>query len=181
MDPNADIPLAVVSIFDATDPNSIDGSSAGVLAPNIEAKIVNPEGKLMPPGEIGELLSRSPSNALGCAYSFQSLLEMGVLTRFADLANEKATKETFDDEGFVHTGDECYISKAGWLFVVDRIKELIKVKGMEYDSQATVALNANPSPNKRKSGRAGRARGPHPRAPRSARLLRDWNPRRTRW
>lgn len=40
-----------------------------------------------------------------------------------DLGNEKATAETFDWDGFVHTGDECRFDDAGWLYVVDRIKE----------------------------------------------------------
>jgi 4-coumarate--CoA ligase len=75
------------------------------------AKVVNTAGKPVGFGEIGELWSRSPSNALGY------------------LANQKATDETFDSEGFLHTGDEVYFSKEGWLFVVDRIKELIKVSG----------------------------------------------------
>lgn len=43
----------------------------------------------------------------------------------ADLNNEQATKETFDDEGFVHTGDECKIDEYGLLYVVDRIKEFV--------------------------------------------------------
>ncbi|KAI5477830.1 phospholipase A-2-activating protein [Pseudohyphozyma bogoriensis] len=91
----------------------IPGSSAGLLVPNIEAKVVSPDGKLLPPGEIGELLSRSPSNAIGY------------------LGNAKATKETFDDDGFVHTGDEVYIAEDGWVYVVDRIKELIKCNGFQ--------------------------------------------------
>jgi acyl-CoA synthetase (AMP-forming)/AMP-acid ligase II len=41
----------------------------------------------------------------------------------ADLGNEKATAETFDSNGLVHTGDECRFDDAGWLYVVDRIKE----------------------------------------------------------
>lgn len=32
------------------------------------AKIVSPEGKLLGPGEVGELWTRSPSNALGCEW-----------------------------------------------------------------------------------------------------------------
>lgn len=61
----------------------------------------------------GELLIRSPSVVLGY------------------LNNEKATKETFQD-GWMHTGDEAVIrpspQKAEHVFIVDRIKELIKVK-----------------------------------------------------
>lgn len=48
-------------------PGGFPGESAGVLVPNIEAKIVSPEGKALPPGEIGELWSRGPANTLGCA------------------------------------------------------------------------------------------------------------------
>ncbi|KAL8277996.1 hypothetical protein RQP46_009628 [Phenoliferia psychrophenolica] len=102
----------IVTLFDPSNMDNIPAASAGVLVQNIDIKIVNPEGKFLPPGGVGEVLTRSPSNALGY------------------LGNEKATKETFDDEGFVHTGDEAYI-KDGWLYVVDRIKELIKCKGMQ--------------------------------------------------
>ncbi|KAK4058762.1 hypothetical protein OIO90_000207 [Microbotryomycetes sp. JL221] len=103
----------IVTLFDATAPNGFPGASAGALVPSIEAKIVSSEGKMLPPGEVGELWSRSPSNAL--EYLF----------------NEKSTRETFDEEGFVHTGDECKIDGNDWLYIVDRIKELIKVKGFQ--------------------------------------------------
>ncbi|CEQ39892.1 SPOSA6832_01457, partial [Sporobolomyces salmonicolor] len=109
----------IVSLFDCSWKGGFPGASAGLLAPNIEAKIVSPEGKPLPPGEIGELWSRGPANALGY------------------LGNEKATAETFDDEGFVHTGDECRMDEQGCLYVVDRIKErvlpfaLIKVSGYQ--------------------------------------------------
>ncbi|GAA5957915.1 hypothetical protein JCM21900_005555 [Sporobolomyces salmonicolor] len=103
----------IVSLFDCSWKGGFPGASAGLLVPNIEAKIVSPEGKPLPPGEIGELWSRGPANALGY------------------LGNEKATAETFDDEGFVHTGDECRMDEQGCLYVVDRIKELIKVSGYQ--------------------------------------------------
>lgn len=61
----------------------------------------------------GELWIRSPSVVLGY------------------LNNEKATKETFTD-GWMHTGDEAIIRKGPkgveHVYIVDRIKELIKVK-----------------------------------------------------
>jgi len=40
------------------------------------------------------------------------------------------TRETFRD-GWVHTGDEVYVNESKELFVVDRIKDLIKVKGFQ--------------------------------------------------
>ncbi|GAA6006414.1 hypothetical protein JCM11491_004947 [Sporobolomyces phaffii] len=88
-------------------------ASAGMLVPNIEAKIVSAEGKPLGPNEIGELWSRGPSNALGY------------------LGNKKATDETFDADRFLHTGDECKIDEDGLLYVVDRIKELIKANGFQ--------------------------------------------------
>lgn len=61
----------------------------------------------------GELVVRSPSVVLGY------------------LNNEKATKETFED-GWMHTGDEAVVrvgpKGTEHIFIVDRIKELIKVK-----------------------------------------------------
>lgn len=100
----------IISIF-VVNGGSLPRASAGVFAPMIEAKVVSPEGKTLGFGEVGELWTRSPSNALGY------------------LGNQKATDETWDADGFVHTGDEVYVCPEGWLYVVDRIKELIKVSG----------------------------------------------------
>lgn len=85
--------------------------SKGALIPNVECKVVSPEGKNLPWGERGELWSRSPSNASGY------------------LGNPQASAETWDEEGFFHTGDEAFIHETGWVYITDRIKELIKVSG----------------------------------------------------
>ncbi|KAH9947836.1 amp dependent CoA ligase [Amylocystis lapponica] len=86
--------------------------SAGRLMPGCVARVVRADGSLAGYGEPGELVVKGPTLALGY------------------LDNEKATKETFRD-GWVWTGDEVIITRTGDLFVVDRIKELIKVKGFQ--------------------------------------------------
>ncbi|KAL2491980.1 4-coumarate--CoA ligase-like 9 [Abeliophyllum distichum] len=47
------------------------------------------------------------------------------------LDDSKATSETLFSDGWLRTGDVCYFDDEGFLFVVDRLKELIKYKGYQ--------------------------------------------------
>ena len=47
------------------------------------------------------------------------------------LNNAKATAETITDDGWLRTGDIARIDEDGYLFIVDRLKELIKYKGFQ--------------------------------------------------
>ncbi|TFY55235.1 hypothetical protein EVJ58_g8376 [Rhodofomes roseus] len=99
--------------------------SAGRLVPGVVARVVKPDGSLAGFNEPGHLIVKGPANAL----------------RY--LNNEEATKETFVD-GWVHTGDEVTINETMEVFVVDRIKELIKVKGFQA-SRAAERMKKDPA------------------------------------
>ncbi|KAI8989132.1 amp dependent CoA ligase [Trametes punicea] len=86
--------------------------SGGVLLPGCIARVVKPDGSLAAIGEAGELVVTGPSMALGY------------------MNNPQATAETFKD-GWVVTGDEVYFNERKEIFIVDRIKELIKVRGFQ--------------------------------------------------
>ncbi|KAL1532235.1 4-coumarate--CoA ligase [Salvia divinorum] len=89
-------------------------SSAGLLSPNVEAKVVDwVTGAHLPPGSVGELWLRSPGNMKGY------------------LNNIEATMVALDKDGWLHTGDIVYFDQEGYLYVIDRLKEVIKYKGFQ--------------------------------------------------
>jgi acyl-CoA synthetase (AMP-forming)/AMP-acid ligase II len=88
--------------------------TVGLLLPSTECRIIDPEtGKDAPTGERGEVWVRGPQVMKGY------------------LNNPEATARTVDDDGWLHTGDIGVVDDDGYLTVVDRLKELIKVKGFQ--------------------------------------------------
>jgi len=92
----------------------IKEGSVNQLFPNLRLQIRDiytdePKG----PEESGEIVLKGPHNMIGY------------------INNEKANEETFDKDGWMRTGDIGYYDEDGFLFIVDRMKELIKVKGLQ--------------------------------------------------
>ncbi|KAF2816941.1 4-coumarate-CoA ligase 2 [Mytilinidion resinicola] len=97
-------------------PATISTSNAvGELAPNCEVRIVSDEDGLheVKHGERGEVWIRAPSVMKGY------------------WRNTEATKETITKDGWLKTGDIGRFDETNHLYIVDRKKELIKVKGLQ--------------------------------------------------
>jgi len=88
--------------------------ASGMALPNTESRIVDPETlKDVPAGQDGELWVRGPQVMKGY------------------LNNEKATAETIVGDGWLRTGDIAHFDDDGYLFITDRLKELIKYKAFQ--------------------------------------------------
>jgi len=95
-------------------PSDWKHGSVGVLMPNMIAKVVDIEtGKVLNHNQSGELCFKGP------------LVMKGYLN------NQKATEETIDKDGWLHTGDIGYFDEDKHLYVIDRLKELIKYNGLQ--------------------------------------------------
>nr|POF06983.1 acyl-coa ligase easd [Quercus suber] len=99
----------------------VELGTSGSLLPGITARLVTPEGKeITEHNQPGELWVKGPAVVLGY------------------LHNTQATRETFTDEAdgrYMRTGDEAIVTRSAQghehITITDRIKELIKVKGLQ--------------------------------------------------
>ncbi|MGE3835883.1 MAG: AMP-binding protein, partial [Acidimicrobiia bacterium] len=96
-----------------TPPGQTRAGSVGVTVSNTECRIVGPDGADRGVGEEGELLVRGPQVMAGY------------------LGDEEATRRTIDAGGWLHTGDVGRFDENGHLYLVDRVKELVKYKGFQ--------------------------------------------------
>lgn len=97
-----------------TDPARIRAGAVGPCLPNTECRIVDlVRGVPVAPGDLGEIHVRGPQ------------VMKGYLNR------PDATAAMIDAQGWLHTGDIGYADADGTLHVVDRLKELIKYKGLQ--------------------------------------------------
>ncbi|MGH2775052.1 MAG: AMP-binding protein [Actinomycetota bacterium] len=96
------------------DPAKNKPGSIGPPIPNTECIVVDPaSGEEVATDELGEVWIRGPQVMKGY------------------LNNDAATSMTIDSHGWLHSGDIGRVDSDGYFFLVDRLKELIKYKGMQ--------------------------------------------------
>jgi fatty-acyl-CoA synthase len=87
-------------------------STVGRIHPHVEVKIVDDDGKIVPPGTTGELLTRGYSVMRGY------------------WNDPERTTEALDQEGWMHTGDLATLDKDGYCNIVGRLKDMV-IRGGE--------------------------------------------------
>jgi long-chain acyl-CoA synthetase len=111
-------------------PNKI--GSVGMPLPDVEMRIADTaSGAPLPAGEVGQILIRAPQ----------------LMARYWDDPSETAsTVREHDGQRWLHTGDLGYLDGDGYLFIVDRMKDLIKTHGYQvWPREIEEVLAAHPA------------------------------------
>jgi acyl-CoA synthetase (AMP-forming)/AMP-acid ligase II len=112
--------------------HSVDGSprmaSVGKPLPGVEIKIIDSTGRKLPCGETGEIATRSLANMAGY------------------FKLPQATAETLDSDGWLRTGDAGFIDADGYLYIRDRVKDMIITGGENvYPVEVENAIREHPA------------------------------------
>ncbi len=101
--------------------------AAGKALPGVEIAILDADGQPLPPGEVGEIATLSGSNMAG----------------YWNLPD--ATAHTIDADNWLRTGDAGYLDADGYLYIHDRIKDMI-ISGGEniYPAEVESAICDHP-------------------------------------
>jgi acyl-CoA synthetase (AMP-forming)/AMP-acid ligase II len=106
----------------ATRAGDFKPGSSGIAVANTECRLVSADGEDQDVGGRGELWVRGPQVMKGY------------------LENDEATRNTIDEDGWLHTGDVAELDEDGHYYIVDRVKELIKFKGFQVPPAELEAL-----------------------------------------
>lgn len=102
--------------------------SAGKPLPGVEISILGPDGEELPTGEVGEVVTRSSNNMLG----------------YWNLPD--ATARTVTADGWIRTGDAGYMDEDGYLYIHDRMKDMIITGGENvYPAEVESAIFGHPA------------------------------------
>ena len=88
------------------DPAEVIAQTSGRAIPDVEVGIMRPDGTLAAPHEAGEIVVRG-FNVMQCYFN-----------------DERATRETIDSEGWLHTGDIGTLDESGNIRITDRLKDM---------------------------------------------------------
>lgn len=101
--------------------------AAGLPMPGVELKVIDEAGNSLPPNTVGEVAVRSASTMKG----YWKL--------------DEATAKTIDADGWLRTGDAGYLDEDGYLFIHDRVKDMI-ISGGEniYPAEVESAVYGHP-------------------------------------
>ncbi len=101
--------------------------SVGRPVPGVDLCIQDPEGNILSAGEVGEVCARGGNFMDGY------------------WKKPEATEEAFRD-GWYHTGDAGYLDEGGYLFLVDRVKDMIVTGGENvYSAEVESAISTHPA------------------------------------
>ncbi|XP_022997404.1 4-coumarate--CoA ligase 2-like [Cucurbita maxima] len=122
-------PVLSMCLGFAKEPFEFKSGACGTVVRNAEMKIIHPEtGVSLPRNHPGEICIRG------------SQIMKGYLN------NKEATEKTIDKNGWLHTGDLGFIDDDDEIFIVDRLKELIKYKGYQVaPAELEALLTSNPN------------------------------------
>ncbi|MCZ7528341.1 MAG: long-chain-fatty-acid--CoA ligase [Acidimicrobiia bacterium] len=102
------------------------GRSCGQPAPGVEVRVVDPTGREVAPGQVGEVVVRGPNVMLGY------------------WRDPEQTRLALRD-GWYHTGDLGHRDREGFLFLVDRLKDMIVTGGENvYSTEVEDVLHGHP-------------------------------------
>jgi acyl-CoA synthetase (AMP-forming)/AMP-acid ligase II len=112
---------------DPNGPNRHRLRAAGIPLPGVELRVVDDEGKDVATGEIGEVWIKSPGNMVG----YWNMPE--------------ATAAALTPDGWFKSGDAGYLDADGYLFIADRVKDMI-ISGGEniYPAEVESVLMGHP-------------------------------------
>jgi long-chain acyl-CoA synthetase len=102
--------------------------AAGKALPGVEIAVWDEEGNPAPTGQVGEIVTRSPANMTGY------------------WGKPDATAKTIDANGWLRTGDAGYLDEDGYVFIHDRVKDMI-ISGGEniYPAEVENAIFGHPA------------------------------------
>ena len=101
--------------------------TVGKISPGAELRFIGDDGRVLPPGEIGEIYSRISGNP---DFTYH---------------NKPEKRSEIDREGFITSGDVGYIDEDGYVFICDRKRDMVISGGVNiYPAEIEAALHAVP-------------------------------------